>query len=226
MQLASLAALIWTLALAWKIARVAGGGLWGAMASVWLLAGCFAVWLYGMYPDTYTLPLPFVLASFLALWQVGWERRRGAGGGAGGFPCGDCHAAASKPCVHGRSGADRAAGGPQWRLDGDLWLAVFGLVVGAVYLWAGWGLLGHRSCRRCFDWARGLCRRWAVDAAVVAGAVQGADRAWHGDLVGPVPVRHSRLSEPSRRCLAGRLLVEEMHFAATGLRLPPRFWRR
>ena len=74
MQLASLVAALWSLALVWKIARLAGGGLSACMVALWSLAGCFAFWLYGMYPDTYALPLPFVLAGVVALWQAIWDQ--------------------------------------------------------------------------------------------------------------------------------------------------------
>ncbi|RFU12020.1 hypothetical protein DZD18_14230 [Rhodobacteraceae bacterium W635] len=219
MQLASLAALIWTLALVWKIARVAGGGLWGAMASVWLLAGCFAVWLYGLYPDTYTLPLPFVLASFLALWQVGWEGGGARAAALGGFLAAiatllhQSHVFMAIPMLIVLLAARRV------RLA-VLWLGVFGLVVGAVYLWAGWGLLGHRSLPALFDWARGYAAdglwtplSWLAPVKALVGL---GTAIWSGLFLFAIPA----LSDPIEALFGGRLLVEEMHFARTGLRLP------
>jgi len=218
MQLASLAALIWTLALVWKIARVAGGGLWGAMASVWLLAGCFAVWLYGMYPDTYTVPLPFVLASFLALWQVGWERGGARAATLAAFLAAiatllhQSHVFLAVPALVVLLAAR------QWRLTA-IWLAVFGLVVGAVYLWVGWGLLGHRSLPALFDWARGYAAdglwaplSWLAPLKALIG-LGGA--IWSSLFLFAIP----GLPEIVDAAFPGHQLVEEIHFAATGLML-------
>lgn len=221
MQVASLLAALWTLALVWKIARLAGGGLAGASGAVWLLAGSFAFWLYGMYPDTYTLPLPFVLASFLALWQVGWE---GAGPRAvilAAFLAGiatlihQSHVFLAVPALIVLL-ATRRFGAV------CLWLAVFGAVVGAVYLWAGWVLLGHRSIPELILWAKG----YAADGlwtplsllAPVKALIGLGTAIWSSLFLFASPETAGALE----RVFAGRQLVEETHFAATGLALG--FW--
>lgn len=219
MQLASLSALLWTLALVWKIARVAGGGLWGATASVWLLVGCFAVWLYGMYPDTYILPLPFVLASFLALWQAGWEAGGARAAALAGFLAAvatllhQSHVFLAVPALIVLLAARR------WRLAA-LWLLVFGLVVGALYLWAGWGILGHRSLPDLVAWGKGYAAdglwtplSWLSPVKAVIGL---GTAIWSSFFLFAIPA----LSGAVDAAFPGRMLVEEAHFAATGLRLP------
>lgn len=221
MQVASLLAALWTLALVWKIARLAGGGLSGASGAVWLLGGCFAFWLYGMYPDTYTLPLPFVLASFLALWQVGWE---GAGPRAvilAAFLAGiatlihQSHVFLAVPALLVLVSARRFGALA-------LWLAVFGTVIGAVYLWAGWVLLGHRSIPELILWAKG----YAADGlwtplslmAPVKALIGLGTAIWSSLFLFSSPEAAGLLE----RVFEGRQLVEETHFAATGLALG--FW--
>lgn len=219
MQLASLVAMLWALGLVWKIARVAGGGLWGAMASVWVLAGCFAIWLYGMYPDTYSVPLPFVLSSFLALWQAGWER-----GGARATLLA-AFLAALATLLH-QSHVFLAVpalivllAARQLRLA-LLWVAMFGLVVGALYVWVGWGLLGHRTLPALFDWARGYAAdglwtplSWLAPVKALIGL---GTAIWSSAFLFAIP----ELSGAIEAAFPGRVLVEEAHFAATGLMLP------
>ncbi|MGI3184159.1 hypothetical protein [Nioella aestuarii] len=221
MQVASLIAALWTLALVWKIARLSGGGLAGASGAVWLLAGSFAFWLYGMYPDTYTLPLPFVLASFLALWQVGWDSAGSRAVIMAAFLAGiatlihQSHVFLAVPALVVLIVARRFGAAL-------LWLAVFGAVVGAVYLWAGWVLLGHRTIPELILWAKG----YAADGlwtplsllAPVKALIGLGTAIWSSLFLFASPDAAGALE----RVFAGRQLVEETHFAATGLALG--FW--
>ena len=221
MQVASLVAALWTLALVWKIARLAGGGLAGASGAVWLLGGCFAFWLYGMYPDTYTLPLPFVLASFLALWQVGWERSGPRAVILAAFLAGiatlihQSHVFLMVPALVVLITARRFGAAL-------LWLAVFGAVVGAVYLWAGWGLLGHRTLPDLILWAKGYAAEglWTpLSVLAPVKALIGLGTAiWSSLFLFAKPEAAAMLE----RLFAGRQLIEETHFAATGLAVG--FW--
>ena len=221
MQVASLVAALWTLALVWKIARLAGGGLAGASGAVWLLAGCFAFWLYGLYPDTYTLPLPFVLASFLALWQVGWDRAGPRAVVLAAFLAGiatlihQSHVFLAIPAVIVLVTARRFGALA-------LWLAVFGAVVGVVYLWAGWVLLGHHTIPELIIWAKG----YAADGlwtplsllAPIKALIGLGTAVWSSLFLFASP----DMAETLQGVFAGRQLVEEAHFAHTGLALG--FW--
>lgn len=221
MQVASLVAALWALALVWKIARLAGGGLSGASGAVWLMGGCFAFWLYGMYPDTYTLPLPFVLASFLALWQVGWEQSGARAVILAAFLAGiatlihQSHVFLAVPALIVLISARRIGAAV-------LWLAVFGAVVGAVYLWAGWVLLGHWTIVELILWAKG----YAADGlwtplsvlAPVKALIGLGTAVWSSLFLFASPEAAGALE----RVFAGRQLVEEAHFAETGLALG--FW--
>lgn len=221
MQVASLIAALWTLALVWKIARLAGGGLAGASGAVWLLAGCFAFWLYGMYPDTYTLPLPFVLASFLALWQVGWEQSGPRAVILAAFLAGiatlihQSHVFLAVPALVVLISARRIGAVV-------LWLVVFGTVVGVFYLWAGWVLLGHRTIGELILWAKGFAADglWTpLSVLAPVKALIGLGTAiWSSLFLFASPEAAGALE----RVFAGRQLVEEAHFAETGLALG--FW--
>ncbi len=221
MQVASLVAALWTLALVWKIARLAGGGLSGASGAVWLLGGCFAFWLYGMYPDTYTLPLPFVLASFLALWQVGWEGSGPRAGVLAAFLAGlatlihQSHVFLAVPALVVLIAARRFSAA-------FLWLAMFGAVVGAVYLWAGWVLLGHRTLPDLILWAKGYAADglWTpLSVLAPVKALIGLGTAiWSSLFLFADPDAAAMLD----RVFEGRQLVEETHFAQTGLAIG--FW--
>lgn len=216
MQLASLAAALWTLALVWKIARLSGGGLAGASGAVWLLAGCFAFWLYGLYPDTYTLPLPFVLASFLALWQVGWDRAGPRAVVLAAFLAGiatlihQSHVFLMVPALIVLIAARRFGALA-------LWLVVFAAVIGAGYLWAGWVILGHHGLADLIAWAKGHAADglWTpLSLLAPVKALIGLGTAiWSSLFLFASP----RLAEALQGVFAGRQLVEEMHFAQTGL---------
>ncbi len=220
MQLASFVAALWTLALIWRIARLAGGGLWAMSASVWLVAGCFAFWLYAMMPDTYLLPLPFVLASVVALWQAGWR-----GGGAQAAVYAGMLAALATllhqshvflaPVALAVLLARRQWGGAL------AYLAVFGLMVGVGYLWAGWLLLGHHTIPDLMTWARGYAADglWTpLSVLAPVKAVIGLGTAiWSSLFLFAIPEASARIEA----VFPGRMLLEEYHFAATGLAIGP-----
>jgi hypothetical protein len=219
MQLASLVAALWSLALVWKIARLAGGGLSACMVALWSLAGCFAFWLYGMYPDTYALPLPFVLAGVVALWQAIWDQGGARAAAFSGVLAGlatllhQSHVFLALPALglllwHRRFGAALA------------WLGCFLPLVGALYLWAGWGLLGHDSLPELLGWARGYAADglWTpLSVLAPVKAVIGLGTAiWSSLFLFALP----RLAALVEGAFPGRLLLEEAHFAQTGLALP------
>lgn len=220
MQLASLAAALWTLALVWRVARLAGGGLWAMSASVWLLAGCFAFWLYAMMPDTYLLPLPFVLASVVALWQAGWRH-----GGAQAAVYAALLAGLATllhqshvflaPLALAILLARRHWGGAL------AYLAVFGGLVGAGYLWAGWLLLGHHSLPELITWAKGYAADglWTpLSVLAPVKALIGLGTAiWSSLFLFAIPEATARIET----VFPGRMLLEEAHFAATGLAAAP-----
>lgn len=213
MQRVSLVAAMCSLALIWGLAGAAGAGIAARIAALWTVAGCFAFWLYGLYPDTYALPLPFVLASLLALshQRVGFA----------------AILAVCATLLHQShvfllpagllwilcAGADR-----KWAkaaLYGFLFLSI----IGVAYLSVGRFILGHITPFETLSWARGfasdgLWTPFSITAPIKA-LIGLATAVWSTlFLFGAEP-----LAGTVEGLFPGRMLVEEVFFAETGLRL-------
>ena len=211
MQMVSMVAALAAVALIWALARAAGAGLPVSLAAMWSVAGSFAFWLYGLYPDTYALPLPLVLGSVLALFH----RRVGLAA---------CLAAVAT-LLH-QSHVFLLPAALLWLFLGPrIWINiarysfVFISIVGFVYFLIGRFALDHGSPLETLAWARGYASNGLWTPLSILAPVKA--------LVGLATAIWSSLflfADPSLGALVeqffpGRALVEEVYFVQTGLML-------
>jgi hypothetical protein len=214
MQGASLLASLLTLGLLGRIALRLGGGPEAALAAVWGVAGCFAFWLYGLYPDTYALPLPFVLGSVLALL----DRRflLAAGLAATATLIHQSHVLLLPAVLLWLATTGRGL------RDGLRFAALFLGITGGVYLLAGRFVLDHGSVFETIAWSRGLASDgpWRpLSVWTPAEGLVGLGTAiWAVFFLFDHPTTLSWIET----AFQGRILVEEKHFAQHGLLLG--FW--
>ena len=211
MQSVSMAAALASLALIWALARAAEAGTGAALAAIWAVAGSFAFWLYGLYPDTYAVPLPFVLGSVLALFH-----RRVA--------LAACLAAVAALLHQSHVFLWPAAilwlyFGPRNWVNIARYSVIFIAITGGAYVAVGRLALDHASIGETLAWARGYASGGLWTPLSVTAPVKA--------LVGLTTAIWSTLflfADPSlgaqvERFFPGRLLVEEAYFAETGLML-------
>jgi len=209
MQLISMAAALMAIALIWALARAAGAGVSASLAAMWTVAGSFAFWLYGLYPDTYALPLPLVLGSVLSLFH----RRVGLAA---------CLAAAATLLHQSHvflwpAAVIWLAFWPQNRMNVSRYSIIFIAITAGAYFAVGRFALDHATFGETLAWARGYASDglWTPLSilAPVKALVGLATAIWSTLFLFADPT----LGAQVERFFPGRLLVEEAFFADTGL---------
>ncbi len=170
MQVVSIAAAVVSVALTFRLARRVAASPALAGAAALATAFSFAFWHYGQVPDTYALPLPFMLAALLLL-----RRHLASTASVEAAPTRQNLAAmatlaAAATLLHqqhvflavgiamvlGAWGVLRSVQRPAASaVDVILFVLVYGAIVSAVYLWIGFGPVGAETITEFIAWSKG-----------------------------------------------------------------------
>ncbi len=235
MQGLSLVAGLVTLALIWRLTVRVAQNLLAPLGATLAVGFSFGFWLYVMMPDTYGLPLPFVVAGLAAVQRLGVALEAGRSPLGLTLWAGALVALATlfhqqnlflavaanlALFIHAlRLPAGRKAAGIRHAfLFG---LAYAALVLGA-YFFVSFALLGHRSPVETVLWARGLAQYglWVPFTALspVKSLLGLGTTIWSSVFL----FGNEKFLALAERVFPGRLFDEEVFLARTALQLG--FW--
>lgn len=230
MQWLSLLAGLVTLALVYRLAAQASGNALVATGAAAGLGLSFGFWLYTMYPDTYSLPLPFMVAGISLIFRQATLMQAGALPPLrlaiwGGIMVGMAVLFHQQQVFLALAGFAALVG---FALTGAAPRAValgravlFGAscaaLVGFGYFLVGLAVLGQDSPLETILWSRGLAENgmWTPlsPASPLKGVVGLGTAIWSAMFLFAQP----QLLAIIERLFAGRMLAEEIYFAQVGL---------
>ena len=230
MQWLSLLTGLVSLGLVYRMAARANGTIWAPVCATSALGLSFGFWLYTMYPDTYSLPLPFMLGGLSLVFSQVSHLQRGQVPPARHAIWGGLLVAVAT-LLHQQQvflaiasfltllGFALTMPGRRAPALGRVLLfgASCAALVGFGYFFVGLVLLGHGSPFETILWSRGLAEEglWTPLSilAPVKGLIGLGTAIWSAMFLFAQP----QLEALIERFFAGRMLAEEIYFGQVGL---------
>ncbi len=230
MQWLSLLAGLATLALVYWLAAQVSDSVLVPIGAATALGLSFGFWLYSMYPDTYSLPLPFMIAGVGLIFRQAMHLRAGRLGRArlavwGGLSVGMAVLFHQQQVFLALAGFATLVG---FALTGSapragalgravLFGASCAALVGFGYFFVGLVLLEQASPLETIRWSRGLAENGLWTPLSLASPLKGlvglGTAIWSAMFLFAQP----QLLALIERLFAGRMLAEEIYIAQVGL---------